>query len=187
MDLQAYLKTHFSGNRTILVGNAPFSRNSSERIDGYDLVIRFNLFAKPWFREGRSGSKLDYWFTNLDRSAESLPQRRKHAELAAELNPECVIGTAHENDKHGRLPPAIEFYLQYGKSLVYPDSSLPTRFLGTKQPSTGFYAAYRLVQAGVAVTVIGFTGGVNDRWHNGPAEIEWLQSQPELVNFDADF
>ena len=187
MDLQSYLQAHIAGKRTILVGNAPFQRDRSVWIDEHDIVFRFNLFAKPWFASGLAGQKLDFWFNNLDRTMEGQRQRRTHLELATSLNPNYVVGTPHENDKHDRLLSATAFYLQHGKSLVFPDERLPTPFLGHKQPSTGFYTVFRLVQAGIAVTVIGFTGQMKSRWHDGTAEMKWLQSQPKLVTFVADF
>lgn len=45
----------------------------------------------------------------------------------------------------------------------------------------------RLVQRRIPIAVIGFTGKVNPRWHDGAAEIKCLQEQPGLVTFNHDF
>jgi hypothetical protein len=183
MDLQEYIRNALSGRRVVLVGNAPFREDRAGFVDAYDVVVRFNLFKTEWFVAGRCGSKLDYWCVNLV-TGRSSPERRSqqdsHCEFVKSQYPHSIIVTPHEEDKHCRLMDAKKYYSQrLGRDLLYPDSGLDTGL--KKQPSTGFYIAFRLVREKIPFSVIGFTGKTS-KWHDGSAEVAILR-EDGLVAF----
>jgi hypothetical protein len=193
MDLQVFLRERFAGRSVILVGNASFQHDRSEFIDGHDIVVRFNSFARPDLNPAFRGQRIDYWFMNLTRSKADRKARAEHLHVATKWNPGVIAVTPHENDREDRLPAARRFFDVRGLTLVFPKTQVATPMLGMRnarrafQPSTGFYTAFRLRDAGVPLTVIGFTGCVNHENHNGAAEIEWLKNQPGMIAFDACF
>ena len=182
MDLQEYVRHAFAGRRIILVGNARFRDDRAAFVDAYEVVVRFNLFEEEWFAQGLCGEKLDYWCVNLVTGRKSPDRRRRqdrHCRLVKALNPTINVMTPHEEDKHRRLRDAKEYYPQRGLQLVYPDSGLDTG-LG-KQPTTGFYLAFRLVFERIPFSAIGFTG-VKSEHHDGEAEVAKLRNH-DLIDF----
>ena len=187
MDLQAYICEQFIGKTIILVGNAPFSENRSRTIDSHDIVIRFNLFRSLSFEKGFCGRKMDCWVVNLDsgRKANSDAKARRAMLLQYCQNmrseyPHAMLMTPNAEDRLKRLQDALPFYANNGLALIHADQNL--RVPLTKEPSVGFYMSYRLLQAGLPFSMIGFTGKVNEKHHCGEEEMGFWKNQ-SLITF----
>ena len=180
MDFQQYLRNTIKGKTVILVGNAPFQRNCSDLVDSHDCVFRFNLFSRNGYADGLCGNKTTHWCNNLGRNPRShREQRRHHCELVKQIQPIPVVLVASAEDKSGRLRTAKTWYPEQGLSLIYPDSHLTIPpSATTKEPSVGFYMAYRLLHEDIPIALIGFTGKVNPKHHDGEAEMAFLRAHP---------
>ena len=179
MDLQEYIRDHFSGKRIILVGNARSAENQSIFIDNHDLVVRFNLF-----NAGLTGEKIDVWCVNLNiGNRQKRRKRDQHCETIQNLNQQVLLITPYEEDREKkyrkRLCNAREYYRGHGLNLIFPDQQLSAPL--SKQPSCGFYMAHRLVSEGIHISVIGFTGETTNK-HDGTEESRLLR-QHERINF----
>jgi hypothetical protein len=186
MDLQHLIRSNLSGKRIVLVGNAPFTTDSSALIDDHEIVIRFNLFGSSGFSDSLCGRKIHYWFVNLDcgRKNNSKAKARRAAltqqcSAVKLLLPRPEVLFASADDKRERLKDAIAFYESHGFAVIYPDAKIPCP--SPKEPSIGFYTACRILKENLPITVIGFTGRVS-KHHDGAAEIAHLRNHP-LVNF----
>jgi hypothetical protein len=94
---------------------------------------------------------------------------------------------ASAEDKFGRLRTAKRWYPEQGLSLIYPDSHLTIPpSATTKEPSVGFYMACRLLHEDIPIALIGFTGKVNPKHHDGEAEMAFLRAHP-LATLMAEF
>ena len=132
MDLQAYLQNNFSEKSIMLVGNGPFSDNSSKLVDLHDIVIRFNLFLSDWFMQGLCGRKMNYWVVNLDtgRNQNKDAQARRanlahHCQYVRSEYPLArLMAASPEEPKLKRLKDAIAFYESQGHELLHPDERL---------------------------------------------------------------
>lgn len=94
-----------------------------------------------------------------------------------------AVMTPYYGDRENRLPGVQRYYHERGLPFRCPTSDLPPpfRLKRRQQLSVGFYMAYRLVMAEIAISVIGFTGVVT-KWHDGQKELQYLASHP-LISF----
>lgn len=178
MDIQQYIRSHFSGKRLILVGNARFTESRSELIDSHDIVVRFNLFSRNGFEQGFCGRKFAYWFVNLNTGRKNRERRAdlaKECARARQLLPVPLLFAASANDKHNRLPDAVRFFREQEFQLHHPDSHLQCP--SPKEPSVGFYTACRLISENIPITIAGFTGDVSTH-HEGKSEMAHLSTHP---------
>lgn len=187
MNVQAYIREQFAGKRVVLVGNAPFGENCSRFIDSHDVVIRFNLFGSDWFQAGMSGRKLDIWAVNLDsgrkRNAVARARRDSLIALCRQVradHPNVVLMTPNADDKHRRLKDAIDFYGAQGLGLLHADENCGVPL--SSEPSVGFYTSFRIVGETIPISMIGFTGQVNNKHHDGEEEMRWWRNHP-LITF----
>lgn len=182
VDLQSYIHDQFTAKAIVLVGNAPFSESRSQLIDSHDIVIRFNLFRSLWFEQGMCGRKMDYWVVNLDsgRKANRNARERRatlalHCQKMRSEYPQALMLTPNAEDSLKRLKDAVTFYASNGLTLIYADENV--RVPLSKEPSVGFYMSYRILQEGLPFSMIGFTGTVNKKHHNGEEEMRFWRSQ----------
>ncbi len=187
VDLQAYIYDQFTGKAIMLVGNAPFSANQSQLIDSHDIVIRFNLFRSLSFEQGLCGHKMDYWVVNLDsgrKANRDAKARRKTLVQYCQMSQfeylQTLLMTPNAEDGHGRLKDALPFYASNGLAMIHADENLHIPL--SKEPSVGFYMSYRILQAGLPFSMIGFTGKVNEKHHNGEEEMRFWRSR-SLITF----
>jgi hypothetical protein len=149
-------------------------------IDAHDIVVRFNLFERDWFKAGLNGRKIDVWCVNLGRRPRRERRMRdRHCELVKELNPLVSVVTPYEEDRFRRLRDAKDYYPRHGLNLIYPDEGLATTL--KKQPSVGFYMAHRVVSEGIRISLIGYTGQTS-KHHDGEEEIRILREHA-LIEF----
>jgi len=182
MDIQAYLQQHFLEKRIVLVGNAPFTEDRSSLIDGYDVVVRFNLFDNPSFQRGQTGRRIHCWCVNLGTGRKKRRDRAehdRHCDVVKALSPQCMVITPYEEDRRHRLADVTTYYPQRDLTVISPDTAMPTGL--PKQPSAGYYFAHRLFSLSIPVAVIGFTGETSQR-HDGPEENRRLRGNA-LVTF----
>lgn len=182
MDIQAYLQQHFSKKRIILVGNAFLAESRSDLIDAHDLVVRFNLFRNSAFLSGMAGQKINCWCVNLGTGRKCKKKRAERNEYCSwirSLDNQINVITPYEEDGHHRLANVKKYYPDHGLTVIYPDDALQTGL--SKQPSVGYYMAFRLLSLSIPIAVIGFTGQTTDR-HDGQEENRRLRNDP-MVTF----
>jgi hypothetical protein len=187
VDLQEYIHDQFTDNTIILVGNAPFFENKSQLIDSHDIVIRFNFFRSPSFEHGFCGRRMDYWVVNLDSGRKANPKvkaRRatlvQYCQKTRSEYPQTFLMTPNAEDRRKRLGDALAFYASNGLTLIHADENLPVPL--TEEPSVGFYMSCRILQAGTPFSMIGFTGKVNAKHHDGEEEMRFWRSH-SLITF----
>jgi len=186
LNLEQYIGQHFRRKTIVLVGNARFQRDRSAMIDAHDIVIRFNCFDRNGFKEQLCGRCMTHWCVNLDTGRKSKTDHKQRDQLCHEvrvINPEVVVLTPFQNDKHNRLPDVVRYYSDRGLPLSFPHATLrhPLTLRKRQHPSVGFYMGYHLLVQELPITIVGFTGETS-KWHDGPQEVRFLQEQ-DLVCF----
>lgn len=174
MDIQAYLRKHFSNKKIILVGNAQFGADRSHLIDSHDLVLRFNIFNNISFQQGKTGSRMDYWCVNLVRKGEGVVGDELCRYVKKSYPGIPVITPSYGKS---RLNNRKKIYSEF--EFIYPDKQLDTGL--TTEPTTGYSLTYLLTSLSIPISIIGFTGETS-KWHDGPLENHLIRNN-SLVTF----
>jgi hypothetical protein len=88
--------------------------------------------------------------------------------------------TPNAEDRLQRLKDSLQFYSSAGLTLIHADENLQVPL--SKEPTVGFYMSYRILQAGLPFSMIGFAGKVNEKRHDGKEERRFCCDQ-SLITF----
>jgi hypothetical protein len=130
---------------------------------------------------------MNYWVVNLDSGRKANPKAKarratlvQYCQKTRSEYPQALLITPNAEDRLKRLRDALPFYASNGLTLIHADENLPVP-LG-KEPSVGFYMSYRILQAGLPFSMIGFTGRVNAKHHDGEEETRFWRCH-SLITF----